>query len=270
MPRMNRAPLRIAVATMPAGPDPRRNAELTCSLLGAAKDAQADVVHFAEGSLSGYAKSEIRDWADVDWDAIGDAMVQVQDCASSLGIHAVVGCATRNEDGKRPFNSLYVLSGSDAGAILARYDKRFCSHTEITSWYSAGREPGMIEVGGWRLGLALCIEVSFPEVFSEYERLDADCVLLSSYSSNPMDWIQAQGHAACNNIWISVSTPEHCMNGLAGGLIGPDGNVLARAGPGAGLCIGIIDESDPKLDVALNKARPWRRLARSGNLYGRR
>jgi hypothetical protein len=28
-----------------------------------------------------------------------------------------------------------------------------------------------------------------------------------------------------------------------------------------------LDRADPKLDVALNKARPWRRVAREGRIY---
>lgn len=33
------------------------------------------------------------------------------------------------------------------------------------------------------------------------------------------------------------------------------------------LVIGVLDEEDPALDTALNKARPWRRKARDGSIY---
>ncbi len=65
------------------------------------------------------------------------------------------------------------------GTVVTRYDKRFLSHTEVSWIYTPGTEPVVFEAGGLRFGCALCIEVSFPEIFADYERLDADCVLVS-------------------------------------------------------------------------------------------
>ena len=118
---------------------------------------------------------------------------------------AVVGCNQNNTPPNRPCNSLFVISGQ--GGLVSRYNKRVCSHSEITDWYSPGRDPQVFSVDGFRMGCALCIEIQFPEVFAEYERLDVDCVLFSAYSQGPMFWTQAQGHAASNNIWLSVGVP---------------------------------------------------------------
>ena len=46
--------------------------------------------------------------------------------------------------------------------------------------YSPGSDPITFVVDGYRFGCALGMESHFPEVFSEYERLDVDCVLFSS------------------------------------------------------------------------------------------
>jgi hypothetical protein len=52
-------------------------------------------------------------------------------------------------------------------------------------------------------------------------------------------------------------------------VIGPHGYPLARC-PANGtpaLAITDLDRSDPALDTALNKARPWRTLARTAGHY---
>ncbi len=49
--------------------------------------------------------------------------------------------------------ALYVIS--DRGEVATRYDKQFCSHTEITDWHTPGRECCVFEAGGWRFGQAV-------------------------------------------------------------------------------------------------------------------
>ena len=115
----------------------------------------------------------------------------------------------------------------------------------------------------------MCIEVQFPEVFSEYEQLGADGVLFSTYSDDPMHWTQAQGHAASNNIWVSVSTPAQCAETMQGGLIAPNGHALSRCSDNTdpNFCLVELNKKSPNLQVALTKARPWRRKARLGDIY---
>ncbi|MGY4771339.1 carbon-nitrogen hydrolase family protein [Kribbella sp. CWNU-51] len=86
--------------------------------------------------------------------------------------------------GHRPHNGLYVIS--DAGELVDRYGKRFCSHTEINHFYSPGSDPVVFDVDGYRFGCMICVEVNFPHLFSQYERLGVECLLLSAY---PVDSI---------------------------------------------------------------------------------
>ncbi len=207
-------------------------------------------------------KAQVKKWSDVDWQEVERELAKICDCAGELGIHVVLGCNHNSPSFSRPRNSLYVIS--DLGEIISRYDKRFCSHTEITSWYSAGKELCVFEIDGWKFGCALCIEIQFPEIFLEYEANDVDCVLLSAYASDPMYWTQAQGHAACNNLWISLATPAQCSEVLPGGLVGPDGSQLIRVTSKeiGKFILCSLDKHAPELNIAINKARPWRRLAR--------
>ncbi|MCU1503823.1 MAG: hypothetical protein JWM12_3177, partial [Ilumatobacteraceae bacterium] len=111
----------------------------------------------------------------------------------------VRGLMQRAAIAHRPHNSLYVIS--DQGRIV-RYDKRFCSNTEITQFYSPGFEPVVFDVDGYRFGCSICIEVNFPQLFAEYERLGVDCVLLSAWPVDAIFLTKARAHAAINCYWL--------------------------------------------------------------------
>ncbi|MEM7170759.1 MAG: carbon-nitrogen hydrolase family protein [Pseudomonadota bacterium] len=258
--------MRIATAQPRIDRSPARNADQIKAMIGEAVRGGADFIHFPEGALSGYVKAQIKDWSDVDWPALEGALQDIQACCAAHRIGAAIGCAHKHPERGRPFNSLYVIG--DTGELSARYDKRFCSHSEITDWFSAGTSPVLLEVKGIKLGFALCIEIQFPEIFMEYEKLGADCVLFSAYQDGEMFKIQAQGHAACNTYWISYSVPANTSHVQASCFIGPDGSLVATCEKEqAGLILNEVDPEEARWDIPCKKARPWRKLARQGDIY---
>ena len=257
----------LAIAQSPVACDTRSNGRQIREMMKQASKEAARLIHFPEGALSGYAKAQISDWADVDWPLVYQELRFVMKASKDLGIWVVLGCNHRLTAPNRPHNSLFVIS--DKGELITRYDKRFCSHSELTDFYSPGGEAQIFDIDGFRFGLALCIEIQFPEVFAEYERLGVDCLLFSAYSMDPMFWIQAQAHAATNNFWLSFSVPAQCSPRLSGGLIGPNGLCLSRCNVSEEpqLQLVTLDRDAPELQIALTKARPWRRKARQGPIY---
>ncbi len=239
-------------------------------MMALAAQADAALVQFPEGALSGYVKAQINTWGDVDWHAQRAELELILQAAQRLGVWVVLGCNHRLTAPSRPHNSLYVIS--PGGRIETRYDKRRCSNAEISDWYSPGFEPIVFDAGGFRFGCALCIEIQFPELFTEYERLGADAVLFSSYSRDPIFAVQAQGYAAATTLWISMVVPAACSDVAPSRLIGPNGRELARCRVDARseFAIAMLDRTDPALDVALTKARPWRATARLGDIYRNR
>jgi predicted amidohydrolase len=216
--------------------------------------------------MSGNTKSQIKDWGDVDWSGVVDELRQTAALAGELGLWAVVGCSHRLTPPHRPHNSLYVIS--DRGELSTRYDKRFLSFTEITRFFTPGKDACVFEISGWRFGCALCIEIQFDEVFREYADRGVDCVLFSSYSEDPMFGVQAQGYAASHNLWISVSVPAQCSGRLSSRLIAPSGDLQAvTPSLASSVAVEILDINDPRWNIALNCARPWRSKAREGTVY---
>lgn len=263
-------PLRIAIAQSRIDRDVRANGRKIRGLVRRAAAGGARLVQFPEGAASGYAKSELTSWDEVDWPALREELEETAALAGTLGLWVVLGSAHPLTAPHRPHNSLYVIS--DTGTLAGRYDKRRCSHTEITGWYSPGAALLTFAVDGFTFGCAICIETVFPELFAEYEALGVDAVLVSAYAPHPAFSTLARGHAAATCLWIGLANAAQCSRELPSSLTGPDGAVLAEGGRDGepGLVFGTLDRGDPAFAIALDKARPWRRTARLGEIYEER
>ncbi|WP_250006824.1 carbon-nitrogen hydrolase family protein [Actinoplanes sp. M2I2] len=260
--------IRIAVAQTEVTTDPGANGTVIRAAMREAAERGARLVHFSEGALSGYvgpAKAYYTGWR-IDWAPVARELRATMALAAQLGVWVVVGGNHRLSGGHRPHNSLWVID--DRGEPADRYDKRWVSHTEITGFYTPGDHVCTFEVDGFRFGCLLCIEVNFPELWMEQRELGVDCVLFSTYSEDPIFEVIARGHAAANNYWVSIAVPTSCAAAGASAVVGPHGYVLERARPDASAVICVdLDRDAPALDVALNKARPWREAARAGHIY---
>jgi predicted amidohydrolase len=180
-----------------------------------------------------------------------------------LGIWTVIPSVHRLPGGARPHNSMYVVS--DEGKVVARYDERTLSTAKVTYMYTPGTEPVTFEVDGYRFGLTLGMDVHFPELFSAYDQLDVDGVLVS-YSTtgtpkNDRAATEARGHAAANCYWISLAVAANPESDIDSGVIDDMGDWVAEG----------LSDSRPAIAVAeLNRdqglspaAHDWRRQARS-------
>jgi len=258
--------IKIAIAQSRVCSSAEKNGHEIRQLLRQAKGRDATLVHFCEGALSGYTKQQLQDVRNIDFDSIKRELEKIQQTCKELKIWAVIGSAHELSGSNKPHNSLYVIS--DSGDIVNRYDKRKCSHNEITHWYAPGFKSCEFDVAGIKFSCALCIEIQFPEIFTEAEERNVDCVLFSSYSKEPMFGIQAQGYAATNNYWISMSVPANESAEQPSQFIGPTGEIIGQCNKGNNeIQVFEIDKDDERWHPALKLARPWRRKARQGDIY---
>ena len=91
----------------------------------------------------------------------------------------------------------------------------------------------VIDVQGVRIALASGLEVLFPQVFSDYERQDVDCVLFSTAGPGEpaeADTLasSARTHALQNGIWVGYAVPSDKAPYAAAGIIAPGGAWAAR------------------------------------------
>jgi predicted amidohydrolase len=274
--------LRLAVAQSALCADPadldglRAAGRDVRALMREAHRAGARIVQFPEGATCSPNKHAVSaagrdtvgpaDWDRFAWDVLREQLAETAALARELRLWTVLGSVHRLTAPHRPHNSQYVIS--DQGEVLTRYDERMLSHTKFSHLYSPGVEPLTFEVDGVRFGCALGIESHFPEVFAEYERLDVDCVLFSSTGEvNDIAFAtEARGHAAANGFWVGFAVLAPFSAGAPSGLIGPDGEWLARcpADGRSAVVAADIDEGNADAEIPVFRARPWRRIARSG------
>ena len=240
-------------------------------LMREAHGAGARLMHFPEGAicspdkriLSILAPGEIgaSDWNRVQWEILRTETDAIRQLASELGLWIAFGSVHQLSQPHRPYNSLYIIS--DRGKLATRYDERMLSHTKISYMYTPGSIPLTFVVDGVRFGCALGMEMHFPEIFLEYERLDVDCVLFSTTGGSSTDAAfaaEALGHAASNNYWVSFSAHSQSILTAPSGVAMPSGQWAAR-------CPADGRPSIALADISINTeylARPWRRLARTG------
>nr|BFE60092.1 carbon-nitrogen hydrolase family protein [Dactylosporangium thailandense] len=258
-------PIRIATTQPVATADARENGSRARGLMRQAAADGTRLIHFPEGFLSGYAKELIADWNDVDWPGVREELRATARLAAELRMWVVLGSAHPLTAPHRPHNSLYVIS--DRGEVATRYDKRRCSNTEITRFYSPGFAPVVFDVDGYRFGCAICIEVNFPSLFIEYGNLGVDCLLLSAWPVDSIFFLKARSHAAIHNSWLSLSVPAQSATLMPSAIIGPDGSESASVHAPAELAVATLDRDDPQFHVALHLARPWRAEANQGDIY---
>jgi predicted amidohydrolase len=216
----------------------------------------ARLVVLPEGHLSGHAKEQVNSWATIDWRAVREELDAIAELAEELRVWVLLGSAHRLTSPHRPHNSMYVIA--DTGRIVDRYDKRYCSNTELSSYYTPGREPVVFDLDGYRFGIAICIEVNFPDLFEEYQRLGVDCVVLPTYPVDAVFLVKAQALAAIYNCWLAVCAVAQTRHLFASEVFRPDGSSLARVPAGAKVGVADLDRDDPSLSVPLQRARPWR------------
>lgn len=255
----------LGTAQLPITGDSRVNGRHVRACMREAAGRGARLLHFAEGLLSGYAKNPIQDWSEVDWDIVREELLHIVALAGELRLWVVLGSAHPLTPPHWPHNSLYVISNH--GQIVTRYDKRVCSHTEVTRFYTPGNAPTVFDVEGFRFGCLICIEVNFPALFMEYDRLGVDVLLLSSYPVDSIFFVKARAHAAIHNVWVSLSSASETDELFRSGLIDPRGEVVAQVPGVDGVVVSVLDKTAPELDMALTKARPWRTGVQSDPRY---
>ncbi len=266
--------VRLAVAQTTLCDDPGDVAALRAAasemrqLMQNAHAAGAKVLHCPEGTLctpnkrlmsaGGPEKVGPSDWSRFEWDAVWKELEGLRLLARDLKLWTVFGAVHRLTGSRRPHNSLYVLTAQ--GKLATRYDERMLSDTKISFMYTPGSRPATFAVDGIRFGCTLGMEAHYPEIFSDYERLDVHCVLFSTTGSTSAFGAEMLGHAASNTYWTSYSVHADKTDTPPSGIVGPEGEWVVQCKKDGTPSVAVADICDNPASLA----RPWRRRARTG------
>jgi predicted amidohydrolase len=236
-----------------------------------AAEAGADLVHFPECALSGYAGTDFPSWGGFNWNDLVRRTETVCRLAGELNVWVVLGSAHRLAPPNKPHNCLYVI-GPD-GQIVDRYDKRFCTNRDLRH-YTPGDRLVTFEVCGIRCGTLICYDSRFPELYRAYVKRGVRCMLHSFYNARgPGPGILTEimpatvrTRAATNAMWVSAPNAAARFQAWPSMFVLPDGRVGGRLSQHrAGIMVNEIDLSQTFYDAAgANRARAVKGTFHSG------
>jgi predicted amidohydrolase len=259
--------IRVASCQFPVSADIKENYRYIEQQITEAKLKKADVVQFPECALSGYPGTDMMSLENFDWNQLHGMTDSVAALAKKLQIWVVLGSLHRLTGNNKPHNSLYVINPE--GKISDRYDKRFCTGTDL-KYCSPGDHFVTFKIKGVTCGLLICYDVRFPELYREYRKLSCDVIFQSFYNArqnkgsiHPVIMpISAQAHAATNYFYMSLSNSS-APESWPCHFITPDGLVQNKLAPNIpGILISDIDISEGYYDAS----REFRQDAMDGKL----
>ena len=225
-----REPLTIAVAQPVCHPG-----DLEANVLAhatAIRAAGARLVVFPELSLTGYELDEPVVSPD------DPRLAPIVDACRETGSVALVGAPVA--EAQRSDN--IAMLAVDGNGVRVAYRKIWLGTTE-TVRFSAGTYPAVLELDGWRLGLAICKDAGVPQHWADTAALGIDAYLAGSVKAVDEGDLQddrARRVATEQGIWVAVASGAGSNGGeydpAAGrsGIWAADGSVVARAGTDAG------------------------------------
>lgn len=245
--------LRCAVVQMHARPDRDANLVVAEALVRAAADAGADLVVLPE-KWTGYGDpDQLAVWAEpVDG---GPSVAVMQEWCRTLGVGLVGGSITEAlPDGRLANTALTISPGGD---VLARYRKIHMFDVDVAGHRyresdreQPGDQVGVAELGGISLGVGICYDLRFPELFRLLALAEVSifCVPSAFTLATGRDhWdvlvraraIENQAFVLAANQWGTY------QNGTATSgrsmIVDPWGVVVARVGDGDGWAIADLD-----------------------------
>lgn len=241
-PALPASPLELAAAQTEAVPgDVAHNARRAAAVAARAAQDGAQVVVLPELHLCGYDLPALAR-APYDGEVAADAGGIVTDArldplAAAAVEHAVTvlaGAAVRRAGGALT-NS--VLAADPSGVTAVAYDKQHLWHDDEAALFSPGAGGRVLTAGGWRLGLGVCYDMSFPEHAREAALAGACAYLcLSAFAAGTEHraHVYLAARALENTVYTAfvnpVGGPGHrpCDGGTT--VYGPDGTALTRSG----------------------------------------
>lgn len=272
---------KLAAVQMVSGPDVDENLANAAVLIAEAAAEGANLVLLPEvfAALEG---EPMRNHGERQGEPGSPIQEFLSEKARSHGIVVVGGTAPlSSRPGRTPADSDYLVEdgrvraaslvyGAD-GKLLARYDKihlfdvmvedKQAQYSESLS-YEAGSEVVCVDTAAGRLGLSVCYDMRFPEIYRQLFRSGAEILTV------PAAFTAVTGAAHWGSLLRARAIENQCylVAAAQGGqhgptretwghsmIIDPWGEILVELGKGPGV---VVAEMDPELQTNIRKKMP--------------
>ncbi|HET8528989.1 MAG TPA: carbon-nitrogen hydrolase family protein [Gaiellaceae bacterium] len=161
--------IRVACVQLSSGRDKAANLERAEALVARAASTGADVVVLPEKWNAVGGPDDYR--AAAEPLEGGESVAAMAGWARTLGVALVGGSITELREGREKLSNTSCVFDA-AGALVAAYRKIHLFDVEVggrvyreSEVEEPGTEPVVADVEGWRVGLSVCYDVRFPELY---------------------------------------------------------------------------------------------------------
>jgi len=246
--------LKIATCQFPVSENIRRNSEYICGFINDAKTRDADIVHFSEAGLSGYAGMDFESFEGYDWQLLTEETKKIMALAAKLKIWVALGSSHKLTPPNKPHNCIYLINPN--GQIEDRYDKRFGTEGDLIH-YTPGNRFVIFDLNGVKCALLICFDLRFPEIYRALNKLKVQFVIQSFYNARQKEQSvhrhiirqTMQANCASNYFWASMSNSCGEIAPYPSCLIQPDGEIINELKLNTtGIIVNTVDTSIPFYD----------------------
>jgi deaminated glutathione amidase len=222
--------LRIATCQFPVSGSAAENAAYVRDFMHRAARQGAHLLHTSEASLSGYPGSDLPSFENYDWGALRKETAGLRTLARELKMWLVLGSSHFLDEHSKPTDCQYLIDPE--GTIVNRYDKCFLTETD-QRYYSAGNRLVMHDIRGVRIGLAICYDVQWPQLFIAYRRTGVT-VMIASFSNarskgkNCLDTLnhrEVPTRCADNRMWAVCNNSSAAYSHWGSFVVRPDATI---------------------------------------------
>lgn len=272
---MNGTRFRIGLTQWHVTRDREQNLDQACSLIRACGKERADLVLLPENALFLGSNTEMRD-ASLSLDA--PAFAGIAELAREIGTPVLIGGVKRRDEAGTIWNSAVLCD--QKGRVTSIYDKIHLFDATIggqrfqaSQVESAGVTPVIVDHAGAALGITICYDVRFPELYRKLAFAGAEILLVPAAftrTTGAAHWeVLLRARAIENSSFVVASATVSGHDGAADSfetyghamVIDPWGRVLADLGEQSPastvveLDLSLVADVRAKLP-SLNHARP--------------
>jgi len=204
---------RIALCQIMQTTDKNRSMERAARAIGEAARAGAGVVSLPEIWNAPYDVKILREFAEP---AGGPSFIFMSELAKRHGIY-LIGGSIPEEDQSKMYNTSFVFDPN--GELIARHRKSRLFDVDIengprfmeSDFFTAGEDVTLVDTEYGRIGISICFELRFPELFSEMNRAGAHIVFVPAVfnvTTGAAHWdTLIKSRALDNQMYVAVCGP---------------------------------------------------------------
>lgn len=255
-PEMPSGRCRVAALQMVSGPDVEANLDMARQLLEEAAAGGASLSVLPENFACMPMREQDR-LAVAEEPGRGPIQDFLRRCADDLGLWIIGGTLPLRDTAALPFSAC--LAYDATGALRARYDKIYLFDVNLPSgaeryaesaWAAAGHARVVMDSPAGRLGLAVCYDIRFPELFRGMLDQGLQTIVLPAAftaATGRAHWETLLRARAIENLsWVIAAAQggRHANGRETWGcsmIVDPWGGIAARLDDGPGVVFADID-----------------------------